>query len=49
MNKSMLDLFPSRNFNYIFNNSNNKKYINNNYINNNCYINNSNKRKKQNL
>ena len=47
MNKSMLDLFPSRNFNYIFNNNNNKKYINNNYINNNNYYkNNSNKRKK---
>ena len=47
MNKSMFDLFPSRNFNYIFNNNNNKKYINNNYINNNnYYINNSNKRKK---
>ena len=47
MNKSMFDLFPSRNFNYIFNNNNNKKYINNNYINNNNYYsNNSNKRKK---
>ena len=50
MNRSMFDLFPFRNFNYIFNNNNNKKYINNNYINNNnYYINNSNKRKKQNL
>ena len=47
MNKSMFYLFPSRNFNYIFNNNNNKKYINNNYINNNnYYINNSNTRKK---
>ena len=48
MNKSMLDLFPSRNLNYLFNNNNNnKKYINNNYnINNYNINNNSNKRKK---
>ena len=47
MNKSMFDLFPSKNFNYIFNNNNNKKYINNNYINNNnYYVNNSDKGKK---
>ena len=29
MNKSMFYLFPSRNFNYIFNNNNNKKIIKN--------------------
>ena len=47
MNKSMLDLFPSRNINYfVNNNNNNKKYINNNYNINNYIINNSNKRKK---
>ena len=48
MNKSMLDLFPSRNLNYLLNNNNNnKKYINNNYnINNYNINNNSNKRKK---
>ena len=41
-NKSMLDLFPSRNLNYIFNNN---KYINNNI----GYNNNSNKNKKKNI